>query len=416
MKKVPRQQGQVIVILAIGLIGLLAFAALAIDGGMVYSHRRQAQNAADAAAMAAALAKVKGKDWQTAAQSQAIANGFDVANDPKVIAVDVISPPEIEPFKSDPDRDQYIQVTITSEVESSFLHLVFPGVLRNTVVAVSRARPPENPAEGFALYGASLDECRAAWFSGNGKITLTGGGVFSNSDGSEKSPECESGYRGGAGTLVLKDQDIILAGYYTNSGEGGGVDLGNGKLKEFQPQQAMPTMPEVPCPSSPEQPPLNITTDTVLDPGNYSSISVRAGADLTLNSGIYCINGKFEGQGGSVAGSGVVLKMLQQEFNLGANTTTHLEAPTSGDWKGLLIYGEPAVSLIKLTGAANSYYKGTVYAPWSACEIHGTSGNTLVVDSQLICRTVKVIGDGDVEITYIPEELYKLPNTVELAK
>jgi len=140
MKKVPRQQGQVIVILAIGLIGLLAFAALAIDGGMVYSHRRQAQNAADAAAMAAALAKVKGKDWQTAAQSQAIANGFDVANDPKVIAVDVISPPEIEPFKSDPDRDQYIQVTITSEVESSFLHVVFPGVLRNTVVGVSLVR------------------------------------------------------------------------------------------------------------------------------------------------------------------------------------------------------------------------------------------------------------------------------------
>ena len=416
MKKRSLERGQVIVLIAIGLVGLLGFAALAIDGGMVYSHRRQAQNAADAASMAAALAKVKGKDWQAAAWDQATANGFDAINDPNVLDVEVVSPPTIEPYKSDKDRDQYIQVTITAEVDSSFAHLIFDGPLRNTVVAIARARPPVNPAEGSALYSASTYGCRAAWFSGNGKITLTGGGVFSNSDGSEKSPSCESGYRGGSGTLVLKDQNIVLAGYYTNSGEGGGVDYGNGKLIENQPQQAMPTMPEVPCPSSPKQPPLNITTDTILDPGNYSSISVKAGANLTLESGIYCIDGKFEGQGGAVTGSGVVLKMLQEEFNLGGNTTVNLQAPTSGTWKGLLIYGEPDVSLVKLTGSSNSYYKGTVYAPWSSCEIHGTSGNTLVVDSQLICRTVKVIGDGDVEVTYVPEDLYKLPNTIELAK
>jgi len=416
MKQRSLEQGQVVVLLAIGLVGLLAFAALAIDGGMLLSHRRQAPNAADASALAAALAKVKGKDWQAAGMEQAIANGFDPINDPKVLEVEIVSPPTIAPYKDDKDRDLYIQVTITSEVESSFAHLIFPGPLRNTVTAIARARPPVNPAEGYALFGASTCECRATWFSGNGKVTLTGGGLFSNSDGSEKSPNCESGYRGGSGTIVLKDQNIELAGYYTNSGEGGGIDYGSGRMKENQPQQAMPTMPEVPCPDSPVEPPLNITRDTALEPGNYSGISVKAGAKLTLNPGIYCVDGDFEAQGGAVVGSDVVLKMLQGEFNLGGNTSVNLQAPTSGTWKGLMIYGEPDVSLVKLSGMSDSRYAGTVYAPWSKCEIHGTSGTTLIVDSQLICRTIKVIGDGNVEITYVPADLYKLPDTIELAE
>ncbi len=48
------EQGQAIVILAFAMIVLLAFAALAIDGGNAYVNRRRAQNAADAGALAGA--------------------------------------------------------------------------------------------------------------------------------------------------------------------------------------------------------------------------------------------------------------------------------------------------------------------------------------------------------------------------
>ena len=46
------ERGQALVILAFALIALAAFAGLAIDGGRAYSARRQAQNTADATAMA----------------------------------------------------------------------------------------------------------------------------------------------------------------------------------------------------------------------------------------------------------------------------------------------------------------------------------------------------------------------------
>jgi uncharacterized membrane protein len=48
------QKGQSLVIFAVALAGLLALLALVIDGGLIYSHRRTAQTAADAAALAGA--------------------------------------------------------------------------------------------------------------------------------------------------------------------------------------------------------------------------------------------------------------------------------------------------------------------------------------------------------------------------
>lgn len=54
MKK-RKQQGQALILLAFALVALAAMAGLAIDGGRLYVLRRQAQNAADAAAKAGTL-------------------------------------------------------------------------------------------------------------------------------------------------------------------------------------------------------------------------------------------------------------------------------------------------------------------------------------------------------------------------
>ena len=45
------ERGQAIVVIAVSLVVLLGFAALAIDGGMVYADRREIKNVADAAAL-----------------------------------------------------------------------------------------------------------------------------------------------------------------------------------------------------------------------------------------------------------------------------------------------------------------------------------------------------------------------------
>ena len=87
----PRRTGTVIVVVAVCLIGILAFVALALDGGMLLDKRRQAQCASDAAALAAANDMYanwwanKGSDpngtARAAALAAAAANGYaDGAN------------------------------------------------------------------------------------------------------------------------------------------------------------------------------------------------------------------------------------------------------------------------------------------------------------------------------------------------
>ncbi|MGB7874939.1 MAG: pilus assembly protein TadG-related protein, partial [Anaerolineales bacterium] len=53
------ERGQVLVIIAIAIIGLVGITGLAIDGSIILEDRRHAQNAADTAALAGALAKIQ---------------------------------------------------------------------------------------------------------------------------------------------------------------------------------------------------------------------------------------------------------------------------------------------------------------------------------------------------------------------
>jgi uncharacterized membrane protein len=55
MKKIqPKEQekGQIIILLAVSMVVVMVVAALAVDGGMIYTERRFAQNAADASGFA----------------------------------------------------------------------------------------------------------------------------------------------------------------------------------------------------------------------------------------------------------------------------------------------------------------------------------------------------------------------------
>ena len=57
MSKAARyERGQVLVLVVFGIVALVGITALVIDGGNAFLDRRKAQNAADSAALASALA------------------------------------------------------------------------------------------------------------------------------------------------------------------------------------------------------------------------------------------------------------------------------------------------------------------------------------------------------------------------
>ena len=83
------ERGQLLVIFAIALIALVGMVGLIIDGGDTFLQRRDQQNVADAAAMAAGYAYVNGTDETAAAQSVAAANGYTNGVDNTVVSVTI---------------------------------------------------------------------------------------------------------------------------------------------------------------------------------------------------------------------------------------------------------------------------------------------------------------------------------------
>ena len=87
---------------------------MVIDGGNAYADRRKAQNAADSAALAGALARIRGENWVEEVMDVAEKNGYD--NDGKTNAVAVLSPPADGPYSCSQNDNclEYFQVFITN--------------------------------------------------------------------------------------------------------------------------------------------------------------------------------------------------------------------------------------------------------------------------------------------------------------
>jgi len=133
MKMKSTEKGQMLILIAFAAIGLFAFAALAIDGSMYLSDRRHAQNAADTSAMAAALARTRGANYDNAAKSRAASNGYDdgAMNDVVVTVAD--SPGGC------PHEGKDITVTITSTINTTFARVIGRTQLTNVVTATARS-------------------------------------------------------------------------------------------------------------------------------------------------------------------------------------------------------------------------------------------------------------------------------------
>jgi uncharacterized membrane protein len=164
------ERGQVFVILMVGVVALLGFAALAIDGGMYYSDRRYDQDVADSSALAGAgeaaremvanelnysvfdcassdphvLAGIAAVEAAAIAeaQSRALANNFTILGDLST-QHGVTTNCVVDTSSTYPKKYIEVHVMITTTVSSSFLHLFFGGQLQNTVEAVAIAEPSE---------------------------------------------------------------------------------------------------------------------------------------------------------------------------------------------------------------------------------------------------------------------------------
>jgi hypothetical protein len=148
MMKNLSEKGQAIVMVAFAVIGLVAFAALAIDGGRLFSDKRHAQNAADSAAMAVALAIARNPGFSTPeelesyvediGEESAALNGYDDNGVSNEVTVELVRSPK----KSCTYHGWDAEVMIVSNIDTTLARVVGRQQLSNTVSAWARYCDP----------------------------------------------------------------------------------------------------------------------------------------------------------------------------------------------------------------------------------------------------------------------------------
>ena len=395
LPKAFSQRGQALILIVLGIVGLVAITALAIDAGNSFSDRRHAQNAADAAAMAGALAKTQDQDITTYALNRATSNGY--SND-GVNTVTVNNPPGPScngtngPYVG---NTEYIQVIIRSTVNTFFAPIVGINQLNNCVEAIARAKPSEPPGEGAAILSLACDGKRAIEAGGSTEIVVHGGGVYSNSNDAEA-------------IYVQKLTNLQLDPGYK------AVAVGGVNVPEGYPYDDYVLPPLFPCPLPADdplllQPPYPCDFDV---PGDFNPPN-----GTVLTPGVYCISGFFNEA--DITGTGVTFIMLNKGISWQGNSQMHLSAPTTDNdsTKGLLIYLPPSnYGAVTINGTANTEFTGTILAPSSLITVSGNLEGGGEIKSSFIGLKVKLTGKGEFNVFYSPGDNWEYKPAIELSK
>ena len=425
------EKGQAIILLVLSMVGLLGFTALAIDGGLIYSDRRIAQNAADATALAGAeragelLNGVVFGGWfcpEGDAEESARLNAFD--NDFTISKVDDLNSVENGVAAVCNDAAHYVDVHVklTTQTQTAFAHFVFSGVLKNTVEAVARVYGQIPVGGGKALLALDKD-CNppvkgGMEFKGNEEVNVVDGDVHSN---------CDMTFSGSTGLVDVTNGDIT---YNDDFGDQKGPPPAGTQTVNPPPVGnseyiTVDIDPPV-CTGSNNGDADGMVGGNTINPGIYDDITVNASAEeLTLNPGLYCINGKFKISGGQITGNGVTLYFPSSAgaINTEGDAIVDLAAPDPQTCEsagicppaigGVLIYFEPGGSPsspdISLGGTSGSTYSGMIYAPEAEVNVGGTSnmvgGQTIDYGISVVAFGIKIFGNTDINITYDADKM-----------
>jgi hypothetical protein len=427
-----RQHGQALVIIAGIFVSLLGMVALAVDGSMVYSDRRELQGAADSAVMSAAARAAMALDQRSinfqsficsqpgmiesmivardAAIDHANASGYpidmDISDNNGVeISCHVVNNAGLV------DNYLDIRVNITARSDTSFTKFVYPDGISNTVEAVSRVRPRRSLALGNAIASLGSD-CGGIDMNGNDTVVIDGGGIFSNS--------CLD-FRGN--TDITINVAVGGIGYMTTYTEAGHVQIN--LVPELASQGLdVVDIPTPDCMNQPDYGGLEVEGFQTINGGRYDYINLNGDDHLVLNPGLYCLYGNFQTNGNQTLevnpnapmNQGVTIYMADGDILLNGNSTVILRAPAINQppaIKGLLIYMPPTnPGTITLTGAEDSWFRGTVYAPSSGINIGGSVD--ILYSSEFVGNTVYINGSATISISDDAMVNYTRPPLIEL--
>jgi len=400
-KNLSSEKGQVLILISLAMIVLVGFAGLVVDGGAAFSDRRHAQNAADTAAYAAALAKIRGDDWVTQGLARAEDNGYP--NNGQESTVHIHCPPENGQYAG---NIEYVEVIIESVVKTTFARVLGREQLNNRVEAVAHVTPARIAPlyDGAAMVSLKPDGRGAFRSHGTNSVSIIGSGIFVNSENGCAFEQV------GTSRIDTPFGIEVVGGICMNGSITPATSITVGEDPFPYPPANLP--PEPTCSGD------AIQNGNSLSAGNWVGTFPPRGVAY-LQPGIYCVDGTFMVNANDILqGDDVLIFMRSGNVHWDGNAQINLSAMHSGPYAGLLIYMPLSSddSMI-INGNSDSSFEGTFLAPASDIQINGIAGAE-GYHSQVIGYTIDMIGTADLLIEYDQSEnlIVNFNPTLELAE
>ncbi|MGY3572712.1 pilus assembly protein TadG-related protein [Vibrio paucivorans] len=177
-RRAKKQTGLVTVVATMAMLLLLAMTGFALDTGNAFSQYRDAQTAADSAALAGAFEKFYGNDSDINSSASTAASTHGFVNGVDGVTVTINNPPTSGLYSGD---DFSVEVIITHEVGTSFLSVIGFDELEYSV----RATANSNTANSLnCVYVLAPNKEKALEVSSSSEL-ITNCGVFVNSSDSK---------------------------------------------------------------------------------------------------------------------------------------------------------------------------------------------------------------------------------------
>ncbi len=444
----PNRPGKTLVMFALLLPLLLGMVGLAIDSGLLLATYRQTQNAADTAALAAAMDLIQGRSAATATTTAT--NYVQTYNNMSSATITVNNPPVSGPHTG---SSAYVEAIVSYPYKTSFIQLL--GVNQNQAVTARAVAGFENVTSGAGLVTLLPNPQAGQGLTvSGGAILSVDGGIIVNSTGKgydqNGNPVNFSNPQGPASSVSNNS-----ALYATSINVSGGV--GNGTQSSYMPYPPGSTGPSpltagtgvdvpdplinlpVPTTTSPGLfPVVNTNYGSVsvgngqtitLNPGLYSNIKITGGT-VTLNPGIYVLEGgatnALDITGGTVTGNGVMFYNTASNYDPASGTDTGTGSSKFGGinissagvtfspisdpsspYNGMTIFQDRAnTSTISIQGGSSgAQITGTTYAANANLAISG-SGNW---NSQFVVGSMNISGQGTLTLNYAGQNLGMAP-------
>jgi hypothetical protein len=417
------ERGSVAITVALCLTVLLGFAALVVDIGLNWATRTSAQTAADSAALAGASALIT--DGGAAAvlavvdyldeNVDGLANPSSLAwvdnpvdSDGDIACWTLPDPPPTAAGTGCPDGSNALQV-ITPPINVDYAFAPVLGKASNSIKA--RAAAAAGP-----LAPNNCILCLLAPTAGNGLAALGPGGITASNGGIVVNSTS-------ATALVTINGDITADQVRVV----GDINLGLGVVSPppetrgppaVDPLEDLPPANRlIPAPPIRSNTAQTFNTDTVLQPGVYTSVTVTDDATVTLQPGVYVFRtttGLTIRENATVVGNGVTIylgcssypapcSVSGARFRVEGDGRYLATPPTSGAYAGLSIFADRGnTRTMRLRSNQDLNLAGALYGASMRVQLDDTGdlrvGSLLAVGSLVS----SLLSPGAVQVSYDP--------------